>query len=112
MFLRLILTSVGILAVTNIYPGIRVDSITTAVVGAVVLGLVNIIVRRIVVFLTLPLSIFTLGLFLLIINAFMLYLSAWIVYGLHVDGFFAAFIGSLMISTIVTFLNGVVKSRS
>ena len=71
MFLRLILTSVGILAVTNIYPGIRVDS-----------------------------------------NAFMLYLSAWIVYGLHVDGFFAAFIGSLMISTIVTFLNGVVKSRS
>ena len=77
MILRLILTTLAILLVTNVYSGIQVDSVTTAVIAAVVLALINTIVRPVIVLLTLPISMLTLGLFLLVINACMLSLAAW-----------------------------------
>ena len=112
MILRLILTTLAILLVTNVYGGIEVDSITTAVIAAVVLALINTIVRPIVVFLTLPLSMLTLGFFLLVINAFMLYLAAWLVNGFDVGGFWDALIASFIISVVVALLSGMIKSRS
>ncbi len=112
MILRLILTTLAILLVTKVYSGIEVDSITTAVIAAVVLGLINTIVRPVIVFLTLPLTMLTLGLFLLIINALMLYLAAWLVNGFNVGGFWDALIASFIISVVVALLNGLVRSRS
>ncbi len=112
MILRLILTTLAILLVTNVYSGIEVDSITTAVIAAVVLGLINTIVRPVVVFLTLPLSMLTLGFFLLVINAGMLSLAAWLVNGFNVGGFWDALIASFIISVVVALLSGMVKSRS
>ena len=112
MILRLILTTLAILLVTNVYGGIEVDSITTAVIAAVVLALINTIVRPVVVFLTLPLSMLTLGLFLLVINAFMLYLAAWLVNGFDVGGFWDALIASFIISLVVALLHGMIRSRS
>lgn len=112
MLLRMILTTLAILLVTNVYSGIQVDSVTTAIIAAVVLALINTIVRPVVVFLTLPISMLTLGLFLLIINAAMLSLAAWLVNGFDVGGFWDAVIASFIISVVVAMLNGLVRSRS
>lgn len=112
MVLRLILTTLAILLVTNVYGGIQVDSITTAVIAAVVLGLINTIIRPVVVLLTLPLSMLTLGLFLLVVNAAMLSLAAWLVSGFDVGGFWDALIASFIISFVVSLLNGMIRSRS
>lgn len=112
MLLRLILTTLAILLVTNVYSGIQVDSVTTAVIAAVVLALINTVVRPIVVLLTLPISMLTLGLFLLIINAGMLSLAAWLVNGFDVGGFWDALIASFIISVVVALLSGLVRSRS
>ncbi len=112
MLLRLILTTLAILLVTNVYGGIQVDSVTTAVIAAVVLGLINMIVRPVIVLLTLPISMLTLGLFLLVINAGMLSLAAWLVNGFEVGGFWDALIASFIISVVVALLNGLIRSRS
>ena len=112
MLLRLILTTLAILLVTNIYGGIQVDSVTTAIIAAVVLGLINMIVRPVIVLLTLPISMLTLGLFLLVINAGMLSLAAWLVNGFEVGGFWDALIASFIISVVVALMNGLVRSRS
>ena len=112
MLLRLILTTLAILLVTNVYSGIQVDSVTTAIIAAVVLALINTVVRPIVVLLTLPISMLTLGLFLLIINAAMLSLAAWLVNGFDVGGFWDALIASFIISVVVALLSGLVRSRS
>ncbi len=112
MLLRLILTTLAILLVTKVYGGIQVDSVTTAVIAAVVLGLINMIVRPVIVLLTLPISMLTLGLFLLVINAGMLSLAAWLVNGFEVGGFWDALIASFIISVVVALLNGLVRSRS
>ena len=112
MLLRLILTTLAILLVTKVYSGIQVDSVTTAIIAAVVLALINTVVRPIVVLLTLPISMLTLGLFLLIINAAMLSLAAWLVNGFDVGGFWDALIASFIISVVVALLSGLVRSRS
>lgn len=111
MLLRMILTTLAILLVTNVYSGIQVDSVTTAVIAAVVLALINTIVRPVIVLLTLPISMLTLGLFLLVINACMLYLAAWLVNGFDVGGYWDALIASLIISIVVALLNGLIKSK-
>ena len=112
MLLRLILTTLAILLVTNVYGGIQVDSVTTAVIAAVVLGLINMVVRPVIVLLTLPISLLTLGFFLLVINAGMLSLAAWLVNGFDVGGFWDALIASFIISVVVALMNGLVRSRS
>lgn len=112
MLLKMILTTLAILLVTNVYPGIQVDSVTTAIIAAVVLALINTIVRPVVVILTLPISMLTLGLFLLVINAAMLYLAAWLVNGFDVGGYWDALIASFIISVVVALLNGLIKSKS
>lgn len=90
----------AILLASYFVPGISVDTLSTAVIAACVLGLINVFIRPVVVLLTLPLSILTLGLFYLIINAFLLELVAYFVSGFEVSGFFAAFFGSLIISMV------------
>jgi len=112
MILKMILTTLAILLVTNVYSGIQVDSVTTAIIAAVVLALINTIVRPVIVLLTLPISMLTLGLFLLVINAAMLYLAAWLVTGFDVGGYWDALIASLIISVVVALLNGLIKSKS
>ena len=112
MLLKMILTTLAILLVTNVYSGIQVDSVTTAVIAAVVLALINTIVRPVIVLLTLPISMLTLGLFLLVINACMLSLAAWLVNGFDVGGFWDALIASFIISVVVALLNGLIKSKS
>lgn len=90
--------SLLLLLVARLLPGIEVESYGQSLLAALVLGVLNALVRPILVILTLPITILTLGLFLLVINALMLRLSAAIVPGFRVDGCLPALLGSLLLS--------------
>jgi putative membrane protein len=97
---HLILTAALLLVVAKLVRGVQVQSFGWALVGALVLGLVNALVRPVMVLLTLPLTILTLGLFLLVINALMLWLVGALVSGIRVQGFVPAFLGSLLLTVL------------
>ena len=98
---RLLIHMVAILIISYLFPKmIWVDGLVAALVAAFLLGIVNVIIRPILVFLTLPLTVLTLGLFLLVINGLMLRLVAALVKGFHVNGFWGAVFGSILISIV------------
>jgi putative membrane protein len=97
---RWILNAAALLLVAYLYPGVTVESFLAAAIAALVLGLVNALVRPILVLLTLPVTLLTLGLFLFVINALLFWMVAEIVQGFRVTGFMAALIGSILYSLI------------
>jgi putative membrane protein len=97
---RWIVNAAALLFVAYLYSGVHVESFFAAALAALVLGLVNAVVRPILVLLTLPVTILTLGLFLFVINAGLFWLVAEIVGGFRVTGFGAALIGSLLYSLV------------
>ena len=101
MFLEhLIVTAALLLLVSNLVRGVHVQGLGSALVGALVLGFVNAVVRPLMVLLTLPFTILTFGLFLLVINALLLWLMAALVPGIRVQGFGAALLGSLVLTLL------------
>lgn len=98
---RLVINMVAILIISYLFPRmIWVDGFLAALVAAFLLGVVNAIIRPILVFLTLPLTVVTLGLFLLVVNGLMLWLVSALVRGFHVSGFWGAVLGSILISIV------------
>ena len=98
---RLIINMVAILIISYLFPKmIWVDGFLAALVAAFLLGVVNAIIRPVLVLLTLPLTLVTLGLFLLVINGLMLWLVSAFVRGFHVSGFWGAVLGSILISIV------------
>ncbi|MBS3920300.1 MAG: phage holin family protein [Deltaproteobacteria bacterium] len=98
---RLIINMVAILVIAYLFPSlIWVDHFLAALVAAFLLGIVNAILRPILVLLTFPLTLLTLGLFLLVINGLMLWLVSALVRGFHVNGFWGAVLGSILISIV------------
>jgi putative membrane protein len=97
---RWILNAAALLLVAYLYPGVQVETFLAAVIAALVLGLVNAVLRPILVLLTLPATILTLGLFIFVINALLFWLVAEIVGGFRVTGFVAALVGSILYSVI------------
>ena len=95
---RWLLLAAALLLVTAAYPDVSVTSFTSALVAAFVLGLLNTLVRPVLVLLTLPVTVVTLGLFLFVINALMFWAAASLLAGFSVTGFGAALIGSLLYS--------------
>lgn len=95
---RWLLLAAALLLVAHVYPGVSVTSFTSAMIAALVLGLLNALLRPILVLLTLPVTVLTLGLFLFVINALMFYFAAELLSGLSVKSFAAALIGSLIYS--------------
>jgi putative membrane protein len=93
-----LLSAMALLAVAHFYPGVVVTSFVSALIAAFVIGLLNTIVRPILVILTLPVTLITLGLFLFVINALMFYMASGLLDGFEVKGFTAALIGSLLYS--------------
>jgi putative membrane protein len=81
-------------------PGIRIDSLSTAVIAAALLGIINIFIRPVLIILTLPLNILTLGFFTFIINAFLLKLVSYFVSGFEIESFMAALLCALLISIV------------
>lgn len=100
-----IVNSTALLVVVKLVPGVEVDNWQTVFVAALVLGLLNAFLRPVLIFLTLPATMVTLGLFTLVINGFLFYLAAWLVAGLHVAGFGYAFLAALVFSLVSFFLS-------
>lgn len=100
---RLLINSLGLWLAALIVPGIEFSGPFTLLLAALLMGIVNALIRPIVIVLTLPLTIITLGIFLLVINAAMFGLVAWMLSGFEVAGFFSALFGWL----IVTLVSGV-----
>ena len=98
---RLIINMVAVLIISYLFPKmIRVDGFLAALVAAFLLGIVNSIIKPILVLLTLPITVLTLGLFLLVINGLMLWLVSALVKGFYVNGFWGAVLGSILISLV------------
>jgi len=107
---RWLVITVAILLASMMVSGIRVESLTTAVVAAAILGIINVFLRPVLLILTLPLTILTLGVFAFVLNALMLLLVAYFVPGFEVDGFFSAFLGALIISIVSWIANRFIKA--
>ena len=95
-----LLSAAALLAVAHLYSGVEVKSFSAALIASLVIGLFNAILRPVLVVLTLPVTLLTLGLFLFVINALMFWSAAGILDGFHVQGFGAALIGSLIYSAL------------
>lgn len=98
LIVRWFLLAAALLLVANVYPGVSVQSFASALIAAFVLGLLNTLVRPLLVLLTLPVTVLTLGLFLFVINALMFWSAASVLDGFAVTGFGAALLGSLIYS--------------
>jgi putative membrane protein len=102
-----ILNAVALLIVAYLFPGVQVLDWKAAAVAALVLGLVNMLVKPVLVLLTLPITIVTLGLFLLVINALLFWAVASVVPGFHVTGFWAALLGAVLYSLVTWALSAI-----
>lgn len=96
--LRMAITALGLWVASEIVPGVRIEGVASLFLAALLLGMVNALVRPVIVMLTLPLTLLTLGLFLLLINALMLALVAALMGRFTLDGFGSALLGSLVVS--------------
>ena len=106
-----ILNAVALLAVAYLFPGVQIQDWKAAAVAALVLGLVNALIKPILVILTLPVTILTLGLFLLVINALVFWAVASFVDGFNVGGFGSAFVGAVLYSVISSLLSLLIPDR-
>ena len=102
--LRIIISAIVAFALSYILSGVHIQSFVTALILAIVLGLLNLFVKPILIILTLPITIFTFGLFLFVINALIILLAAKFVSGFSVDGFWWALLFSLLLSILTSFL--------
>jgi putative membrane protein len=106
-----LINAVVLIVITHLIPSVHIESFGTALIVALVLGLINTLLRPVLVLLTLPVTLLTLGLFILVINALMFWLCATLIKGFDVGGFWSAFAGSLLYSLISWLLSAVIFGR-
>lgn len=109
--IRMLFTAVAVLIIANYLPGVEVSDFTIAMFVAIVLAFLRITVQPILVILTLPATIFTLGLFLLVINAFIIQIAGYFVDGFNVDGFWTALLFSILLSISQSILYSFLKEK-
>ena len=95
---RIVIVAIGLYIASKLVPGVTISDGWSLLWAALILGIVNAVIRPVVIILTLPLTVLTLGLFLLVINAAMLSLVAWLLDGMTIAGFWSAFFGAIVIS--------------
>lgn len=100
LLLKWLLSAAALLFVAYVYGGVQVQSFGSALIAAFVIGLFNAVLRPVLVILTLPVTVVTVGLFLFVINALMFWAAAGVLGGFHVNGFMAALLGSLIYSAL------------
>jgi len=100
LLIRLVVNAIALIAVAYIVPGIHVYGIGGALLAALILGIVNAVIRPILIIISLPIEILTLGLFVLVINALLFWFVGWLHVGLYVDGFWPAFWGALVMAIV------------
>jgi putative membrane protein len=104
-----ILNAVALLVVAYVLPGIVVASFGSAMLAALVLGLINMLVKPVLILLTLPITVVTLGLFLLVLNALMFWMAGSMLKGFQVNGFWWAVGGAILYSLISGFLSNLIN---
>ena len=109
-FVRMMASTIAILLIAYLLPQVMLaDSVLAALAAAFVLGLVNAVIRPVFILLTLPVTVLTFGIFLLVINGLLLWLVSAIVPGFHINGFFGAVAGSVLISIASGILASVIR---
>jgi len=111
LLIRMFIGAMGLWIASELVPGMEITGMGTLVAAAFLLGIVNAVVRPLIVILTFPITIVTLGLFLLVINAAMLGLVAWLLDGFMLSGFFSAIAGSLVVSATGWFASWYIGPR-
>ena len=109
--LRMLITSLGLWFASVIVPGLEIQGFGTLLGSAILLGLVNAVIRPVIILLTLPITIVTLGVFLLVINAAMLGLVASLFKSFAIRGFFSALFGSIIVSLVSWFASWCIGPR-
>lgn len=109
LLINLLISALGVFITAQLLPGVSVSSFGTAVLVAIVLGLLNAVIKPLLLILTLPLTIITLGLFTFIINAVLILIASSFVQGFHVDGLLTALLFSLVLSVINSVLSTLTK---
>lgn len=109
--LRVLLTAIAVVIIAKILPGVQVVDFTHAIFVAIVLGFLRITVKPLLIFLTLPATIVTMGLFLLVINALIIMLASYFVNGFDIAGFWTAFFFSLLLSIFQSILFSILSPR-
>jgi putative membrane protein len=110
--IRVLINAAAIVVAAHVIRGIEVADLTSALVAGLVLGLINAVIRPVLLVLTFPLTLLTLGLFIFILNAFCLWLTAALVRGFTIHGFWAGLLGALFISIISWLLTAFVGGRA
>ncbi|HEY3306911.1 MAG TPA: phage holin family protein [Desulfuromonadaceae bacterium] len=110
LLLKWILNSFALYFVMKLIPGIKIDNFQDLLIGALVIGLLNTFLRPLVIFLTLPVTVLTLGLFTLVINGLMFFLASHLVAGFHVVGYSTAFLAALLFSLFSFILNMIFRT--
>lgn len=110
LIIKWLLSAAALLLVAYLYSGVQVSSFTAALVAAFVIGLFNIVLRPVLVVLTLPVTVVTLGLFLFVINALMFWAAAYVLDGFQVSGFVGALVGSLIYSVLGIVIDSALES--
>jgi putative membrane protein len=105
-----IISALGLLIVARVVPGFQVDGFGTALLAALVLGLVNATLGVVLLVLTFPLTLITFGLFHFVVMAFLIWLATGIVPGFHVSGFFPAFFGAIVLALVSMVLRALVSA--
>ena len=104
--IRLFVTAVVVVLIAHVLPGLEVKNTWDTICFGLILGVLNAIVRPILIFLVLPITILTMGLFLLVINAFLFWLASEIAYGVHIYSFWGALLGGLIV-----WITGIITNR-
>jgi putative membrane protein len=108
VLLTWVINALALLIITYLVPSIHIRSFGTALIVALVLGLINALLRPVLLILTLPVTILTLGLFILVVNALCFWLAASLLKGFEVSGFWSAFFGSILYSIVSWLLSALI----
>ncbi len=111
LLIKLLFSSIAIILVAKLLPGIEVTSALGLIAAVVILGLLNVFLKPLMVILTLPFTLVTFGLFLFVINGLLLYLTAAIVDGFAIANIWVAILASILISIVTTIVNWLAKGH-
>ena len=105
LLISLLLNTLALIITAYIVPGFQVANFQSALLAAIVLGVINTFIKPVLLFLTLPLTVVTLGLFVFVVNAIVLFLTSYFVTGLTINGWLPAILGAIVLSVISTILS-------
>ncbi len=109
LIIKLLLNAIAVVVLSKILNGVSVDSYTTAIIVAVVLSILNLLVKPVLIIFTLPITIMTLGLFLLVVNALIILLADKLIDGFYVSGIWTAILFSILLSILQSILHSLLK---